>query len=103
MDISIERDGSLVVISAVSAERFRSKAMVQMFRYIPSAEVEIRAGENAGRTLRYSNIVNEIETLARWDGRAPLRLVAEADGDEAVVVLVQEPDHGPILGAARLR
>lgn len=103
VDISLEREGSQVSISAVSAKRFRGEAMVQLLRYIPSAEVAIRAGENAGKTLRYSNIVKEIETLARWDGRAPLRLVAEADGDEAVVVLVQETDHGPILGAARLR
>ena len=48
-------------------------ADVHLVRFLPSAEVAIEAGENAGRTVTYSNIVTDWETIARWDGTAPVR------------------------------
>ncbi|MBA4491958.1 thioredoxin family protein [Paracoccus sp. S1E-3] len=47
---------------------------VQLIRYLPERTVEVREGENRGRKLTLRNVVAASEVLARWDGRAPLRL-----------------------------
>lgn len=82
-------------------------AQVHLVRYRPRATVKITRGENAGRTLDYSNIVTQWTVLARWDGQTPLRLLADAPGQQPVVVLVQDAgdgdDQGAVLAAARLR
>jgi hypothetical protein len=77
--------------------------LVQIVRYRPGAEVSIKRGENAGRVLRYANIVEDWDVVTEWDGKAPLKTKATARGDLPVVVLVQAEGHGPILAAARLR
>jgi hypothetical protein len=78
-------------------------AEILLLRYRPSAEVAIRRGENAGRTLSYHNIVTSMERLDVWDGAGEWRRSVALEGDEPVVVLVQAEDYGPILSAARLR
>ncbi|MDO5604251.1 MAG: DUF1223 domain-containing protein [Paracoccus sp. (in: a-proteobacteria)] len=47
---------------------------VQLVRYLPRRSVEIGAGDNNGRVLQMHNVVVASEVLARWDGKAPLRL-----------------------------
>lgn len=75
---------------------------VQMVRYRPHARVEITAGENAGLTGDYVNIVTSWQTVGTWDLQGELALSLAAPGDEPVVVLVQEPGQGAIIAAARL-
>ena len=77
--------------------------VVHMVRYKPEATVAIKRGENAGRTLRYSNIVTEWKTVGDWDGRRALSMNANAPGGDPVVVIVQRKGYGEIVGAARLR
>jgi hypothetical protein len=72
-------------------------------RYRPNAEVRILRGENAGRTLTYSNIVIGWTDLREWDGRSELSLEVSISGAEPAVILVQEAGHGAILGAAEAR
>ncbi|HEX6143082.1 MAG TPA: DUF1223 domain-containing protein [Geminicoccaceae bacterium] len=69
-------------------------------------DVRIQRGENAGRTITYRNVVRSLRQLARWDGE-PLEVALplaelEAAGRDALAVLLQVPDEGPILGAVRL-
>lgn len=68
--------------------------------------VDIRAGENAGKRVTYRNIVRELVEVGQWNGRTTtIRLETKAvlkPEIEDVVVLVQEADAGPIIGAARL-
>ncbi|MDO5643873.1 MAG: DUF1223 domain-containing protein [Paracoccus sp. (in: a-proteobacteria)] len=47
---------------------------VQMIRYIPARQLEVKTGENAGRHLKMHNVVIDAEVLARWDGKVPLRM-----------------------------
>ena len=70
-------------------------------RYRRSAGVEIARGENAGRQIRYHNVVEAMMPLAAWDGDAPLEmsLPAPAAG-EGVAVWLQRGDAGPILAVA---
>lgn len=77
--------------------------VVHLVRYRPVETVKIKRGENAGRSLTYSNIVEDWVEIAQWDGKAPLRVKAPARGDLPVVAIVQARDFGPIWAAARLK
>ena len=101
--VELERAADAQLAIEIRAVAPVGPAEVHLVRYRPHATVKITRGENAGRTLDYANIVTEWSVLARWDGQAPLRLLAEAKGEQPVVVLVQGADHGAVLAAARLR
>jgi hypothetical protein len=76
---------------------------IYLVRYIPEATVDIARGENAGKTILYRNIVSEWRELDKWDGERPVTIDTVVEGDEPIVVIVQQAGHGPILGAAALR
>ena len=76
--------------------------VVQLVRFDPLRSVDVLRGENAGRTLRYANVVTAWDRIARWDGSAPLALDATLSGADGAVVIVQAAGNGPILAAARL-
>ncbi|MGY6536684.1 MAG: DUF1223 domain-containing protein [Pararhodobacter sp.] len=78
-------------------------ARLHLVRYLPTAHVEIMAGENAGREVQYFNVVTEWVHIGNWDMRAPLEMAVEIEGSNPAVVILQEAGQGSILGAARLR
>jgi hypothetical protein len=96
------REGDVVQVDVTALRDDLRPMDVVMLRYQPTRIARITRGENAGRTLEYLNVAEDWQLLARWDGRAPLSVEANAPGAHPVVVLVQEIDHGPIRGAARL-
>ena len=101
MSIAV-RGGKLVV--AAEPERGLPRAMiVQLVRYHPGKDVSIRRGENAGRTITYSNIVTAWEQIGKWDGRKALNLSKRLSGNDRVVVILQEQGQGQILAAAELK
>ena len=87
---------------------------IALVRYLPQRSVQVKAGENRGRTIDYRNIVVDSELLARWPAREPLRLTVRPgnDPDDAYpddtqhAILVQQAlaggEPGPILAAVRL-
>ena len=75
---------------------------VQLVRYIPQTVVHVRAGENEGREMLYTNSVVSLEELRRWDGDEPLDIRVPADSDFELVVLIQATGFGPIFGAVLL-
>lgn len=77
--------------------------VVQLVRYLDSEVVEILGGENAGRTTTYANIVTTWVPVANWDMQAALSLTLPLEGEEPVVVVIQEAGHGEVIAAARLR
>lgn len=70
----------------------------------PRVEVEIKGGENAGRTVAYANVVRKIIPVGMWHGESvTLSLPASAILTEvapACAVLLQVDGTGPIIGAA---
>ena len=103
VDLAIARSGGKLTIKA-TAKRASSKPMVvQLVRYMPKQTVKVTRGENAGKTLSYSNIVTEWKAVGKWDGRAPLNSTAKISGNQPVVVIIQGAGNGPIMAAARLR
>lgn len=101
--LQIERSGSLVVIGVASQPPLTTGATVQLVRYVDKATVNIERGENAGKSVDYHNIVTSWVKIADWSGTEPITLEAEAPGDDAVVVIVQDSAMGDILAAQRLK
>ena len=95
-------DGQLSINATLVDPQALETMIVQMVRYTPERTVTITRGENAGHTLSYANIVNAMDIVAEWDGRAPLDMTTPIEGDDPVAVLVQYADHGQIVAAARL-
>ncbi|MBL3570444.1 DUF1223 domain-containing protein [Rhodovulum sp. BSW8] len=101
--LSLSRQGDTVTVSAVSTQAFGEDAVLQIVRYQPEQLVDIERGENAGKSLLYTNIVDAWTPVARWNGADPLSMSIEAAGGEPVVAILQRPGPGEILAAARLR
>jgi len=97
-------DGEMTV--SIPASDFRGEAEVMMALYDDAHTTPIRRGENAGRTLTYSNVVRELVPIGTYRGEAiELKLPMSADSDaerDGCAVLVQEAGLGPILGAATI-
>jgi hypothetical protein len=100
--LSLRRDGGAVVVSAPAVAGL-GEMLVQLVRYIPEKTVEIGRGENAGRTITYSNVVTEWQVLGPWNGASALMMRADAPGAEPVVIVLQKAGHKAILAAVRLR
>ena len=101
--LHLDRVGNMVRIAATAVPPLAQGVMVQIVRYRPSATTTIERGENAGRTETYHNIVTSWEPLAEWAGDMPLLLDVRAEGDDPVVVILQEHGPGTVVAAARLR
>ncbi|MBU6297319.1 MAG: DUF1223 domain-containing protein [Alphaproteobacteria bacterium] len=96
----------VAITGAPSAARGKSQATIWIFRLRSSATVHIAAGENKGRTMTYRNVVNGIQDIGHWNGRA-ISLDLPHTGPkvpphDGVVVVVQQGGYGRIIGAAYL-
>ena len=102
LEISVQ-NGSVVVALGAQPHPQPGPCDVLLLGYLPEALSKVTRGENAGRELHEFNIVRSLRKLGTWQGEGktysvPLTaLPADAAG---VVVLVQQRDQGPILGAA---
>jgi hypothetical protein len=71
-----------------------------------SVDVQVQRGENEGSTLTYHNVVRELTPVGVWTGKAAtiqlLRSAFMRPDIEDIIVLIQEADYGPIIGAAWL-
>ncbi|MDZ4135620.1 MAG: DUF1223 domain-containing protein, partial [Paracoccaceae bacterium] len=61
--LSLERRGTRLMIRAEQVLPSDRSLRVQLVRYLPSEDVEIRRGENAGRTITYHNIVTSWQVI----------------------------------------
>lgn len=103
-EVSLLRKGNKVIITVSAVAAMPSGgAIVQVATVTPSETVDIRRGENAGRTITYQNIVRKLVEIGRWNGRGTYRATVQVPDGVRVAVLVQSNAAGPILGAAQLR
>ncbi|MGB5556709.1 MAG: DUF1223 domain-containing protein, partial [Paracoccaceae bacterium] len=104
LHIAREGDKLAVVAERNGAARLPDQMLLQLVRFDPLRKVDIRRGENAGKTISYANIVKSWRPVAKWDGLAPLQISVDLGGDAApVAVIVQAAGQGPIVAAAQLR
>lgn len=80
------------------------EADIVLLRYHRHKATQIGRGENGGRTLDYHNIVHERRVIGRWRGAAEAFTVPAAGlaDDSGLVVMIQERNYGPIIGAGKL-
>lgn len=100
--LRVSRSGTAISIAA-DPVTIEGPMTVQMLRYQPERTADIKRGENAGHVLTYANVTEDWQVLTEWNGAAPLSLEANAEGENPVVVLIQQGKSGPILAAAQLR
>lgn len=74
-----------------------------------SDESQVSRGENAGGTLRHVAVLRDLTRIGTVDGSDPfsrdlkLNLNSKSARKLRVVVIIQEPEVGKILGAALTR
>ena len=100
--LTVDRQGSLLVIRAEADPPLSEPVQVQLVRYIPEQTVDIKRGENAGRSITYHNIVTSWDTVGEWSGQEPLEIKAPLDGQLPLVVILQANGPAAILAAARI-
>ena len=91
-----------VVVSG-AREKSAKPATIWMMTVRPSATVKIGAGENAGKTLSYRDIVTGIKAVGLWKGKTVTldlpRAAIGAGRSDGITVIVQQGGYGQILGA----
>ncbi len=101
VDLDLVADGGTLRVKATAKSPQSGKYSVVLVHFTPEATVEIRRGENAGRTITYHNIVTSMEEIGRWDGRGSFQTTTPLKGDGQHAVLIQRDGHREILTAAR--
>lgn len=103
IDLAVAREDDRLTIAITPRVPLHGPIDIHVVHFIPSVQVEIEAGENAGRTITYSRVATEWNTVARWDGHSPIELVQEDDQTgQPVAVIVQHGGIGSVLSAAKL-
>ncbi len=101
--LSLTRSGESLDINGTSLGAVSGPVEVLLVRYVPQASVEILHGENAGKTVKYINIVSSVTPIGQWAGNDALSLTVPITGTDSAAVLLQSPDMGPVIAAALVR
>lgn len=101
--LTARRDGDRLHIRAEAITPQDRPLRIDLVRYMPSEEVAIERGENAGLTMTYRNIVTAWEHIADWTGAEALELDVPLGGGAPAVVLVQGEGPAEIVAAAALK
>jgi hypothetical protein len=105
--VDIARDGDALHVT-IPPNTSLEDAVVWMVTYLDRADVAIDKGENAGKTMVYTQVVTSRQALGIWEGatganlKLPLPEILD-DGSTGIAVIVQQESDGlpgPILGAA---
>jgi hypothetical protein len=106
VDLRTDADNMLDV--AIGGKPGQKESGVWLVTYIDKANVTVDRGENAGKTLSYSQVVTGRHILGMWDPQTgahlklPLDEVLAAPSDGAAILVQSEHGGlpGPIMGAA---
>ncbi|MCV6824053.1 MULTISPECIES: DUF1223 domain-containing protein [Halocynthiibacter] len=101
VQMTATRNGNMLEIKATSAKP--EKMTVQVAVYAPSQTVNIKRGENAGRSITYANVVTDWVKVKEWSGTDALSSKVQLNTENPVAVIVQQGSHGPILAAAKVK
>ena len=109
LPLGVERQGDMLKVE-IPSDPGLADATVWLVRFLDRAEVAIDSGENAGKSMVYTQVVTDRQMLGLWEAetgalvKLPLGELQGAAGDTGgVAVLVQQERNGlpgAILGAA---
>lgn len=107
ISLSAKADGAVLKISAgTAASPDLANGTLWLVTVRPKVDVNIKSGENSGRTLTYFNVVREMTPVGMWSG-APTTVDLPAGDvlrpDETCAVLLQKGKGGPILAGTWLQ
>lgn len=107
LTVNLTRDGDMLKVDIPPNTTF-ADAVVWLVTYRDRVDVSIDKGENAGKSMVYTQVVTGRQALGMWEGatganlKLPLPEVLAADNTGLAVIVQQERAGlpGPILGAA---
>lgn len=103
VDVSVERNGNRIQIKTTPLTKGLGNVVIQMVRFKDGQSVNVKRGENAGRNLKYRNVVTDFDVLRTWNAKAPLTFSVDMSGLDKCVIIVQQAGHGAVLAAVRVR
>lgn len=79
-------------------------AKLMLVTYHPAQTVDIKSGENAGKSITYSHVVTDWSLLATFDGSTPVSVALPPAPEPPLqrVVLAQGENYGPYLATLRI-
>ncbi|MDO8837707.1 MAG: DUF1223 domain-containing protein [Parvibaculum sp.] len=99
-------DGAALTLHVGAGAPPERAATLWLVRYAKKERVEIRRGENRGKTMTYAHAVRGLMPIGMWEGDATTVTLPKTEmlmqGYEGCVALLQARDGGPILGAAHI-
>lgn len=106
--VDLKADGDNMLDVSIAGKPGEKESGVWLVTYIDKANVVVERGENAGKTLSYSQVVTGRHILGMWDPetgahlKLPLDEVLAAPSDGAAILVQSEHNGlpGPIMGAA---
>lgn len=103
VDLQVHRNGDVLTIDLDGDLTVPQPLDIHLVHFVASDEVSIEAGENAGRSMTYTHIVTDWQTVGHWDGVGPTTIEVGDVGPDPLVVIVQQAGTGPVVTAAELR
>jgi len=104
--VEIKQEGDKIVVNVGGSAKQTGKATLLLLPVLDSRKVSVGRGENARRSLTYTNIVRDIVPAGEWNG-APLKRTfpagkfADYDGVVALLQIGSPRNPGAIIGADR--
>jgi hypothetical protein len=102
-------DGTLEIEVAARPDTDTTHATIRLVLLTSEAKVAIGRGENAGRTIDYTNVVRAMRPIGMWGGQAvkitlPEDEIMAHDVDACAIIVQEDLPNGPgaIIGAAML-
>lgn len=107
LSVDIAKADNMLKIT-IAPDRALDDAVVWMVTYLDRADVAIDKGENAGKSMVYTQVVTDRQVLGMWESasgatiKLPIPQVLAEPSTGIAVIVQQEKDGmpGPILGAA---
>jgi hypothetical protein len=98
--ISIADEGGRTVVEVGPLPQGRGKAAVFVAHVANSGMQNVLGGENKGRQLKHVAIVKDLKRVGTVDNRSGFKTQVHSEAGTRLIVFVQEPGNGPVLGAA---
>ncbi len=106
--VTIIEQGEDIIIEIAGSKPLQDHKVLEinLIPILPDIAVEIGAGDNEGRLVRYRNVVLDYMLLGLYDGKAQRLIIPKEDFMSsdvgAVAVLLQHKTLGPIQGIGHL-
>ncbi len=100
--LDMVRSGQNLTMTLSAKSPDMGTAEINLVQYTPSEIVRIDRGENAGKTIEYTNIVTSFDTVAKWDTSKKAKVSVNLTGAGQYAVIVQGKRFGPVMVARRV-